>query len=164
MGFPNAEMSFQANMQRKGFSSAHCDGGKNIIKDVGRSIMSQRTTNEIKAASCSSRLKHLQFECFKDEKRKQSSVIHFPVSKHCDKQKSTPKKFQELKVYSSFMEDQEAADIKRSKSNTSEKKNTAKVVTSRNTEGTTEAVHPSRVTHPNHAVRRYALYRGMLSQ
>lgn len=177
MGFPNAEMSFQANRQRKGFSSAHCDSGKNIIEDVRRSVISRRTTDEIKAAICSSRLKHLQFECFKDdekelyfpahtdEKRKQGSVVQLPLSKHSEKQTSTQKKFRELKVYRSFMEEEEAADMKRSKNaNTSEKKNTAKVVTTRNTEGTPEAAHPSRVTYPSHAVRRYALYRGMLSQ
>lgn len=167
-------MNFQANRQRKGLFSAQRDGGKNI-KGVRHSVMSQRTTtDEIKAAICTSRLKHLRFEHLKenekeryfpkhiDEKRKQSSVIQLPLSKHCEK--STPKKFQGVKVYRSFMEEKETEDLERSKNGgTSEKKNPVKV-TSRNTEGTTEAVNTSRVTHPNHAVRRYALYRGMLCQ
>ncbi|KAL9955383.1 hypothetical protein ACROYT_G036694 [Oculina patagonica] len=140
--------------------------------------MSQRTTttttDEIKAAICTSGLKHLRFERFKenekqwyfprhvDEKRKQSSVIQLPVSKHC--KKSTPKKLQGVKVYRSLMEEKETKDVKRSNNGaTSEKKNPVKV-TPRNIEGTTEAVNPSRVTHTNHAVRRYALYRGMLCQ
>ena len=179
MGLPLLEMNGQANRQRKDLFSAQWNSGKNIKGVVRHSVTSQRTSTtalEIRAAICSSRLKHLRFERFQenerewyfprhaDGKRKQSSV-QLPPSK----QKSTPKKFQEIKVYRSFMEENEAKDLKRSKNLVaSGKKYTSQAISSK-TEGKTseagsEAGNSSRVTHPNHAVRRYALYRGMLCQ
>lgn len=170
-------MNFQGNRQRKGLFSAQCDTGKN--KGVRHIVMSQRTittTDAAKTTIGSSRLKHLQFERFKetgkdwcfpthdDAKGKQSSATRLPLSKSSEKY--TLRKFQEVKVYKSFIEEEVTEDLERSKNGAAFEKTTREKVTSHNTKRTTEAcaVNPSRVAPPNHAIRRYALYRGMLCQ
>lgn len=156
-------MNFQGSRRRKGLFSAQCDSGKD--KGVHQSVVTQRTRTKDDATQTtpgSLRLKYLQIA---RERGEQSSATRLPHSKHCEK--STPKKFHEVKVYRSFMGEKETGDsVERSKSceSTSDQK-TPEKVTSRNLpEGTTKASHTSRFTHSNHAVRRYALYRGMLCQ
>ena len=170
-------MNFQGNRQWTGLFSAHRNTGKN--EGVRHIVMSQRrttTTDAAKTTIGSSRLKHLQFERFKEtgknwcfpthdeEKGKQSSATRFRHSKSCDK--STLKKYQEVKVYRSFIEEEATEDLERSKNSTAFEKTLQEKVTLHNAGQTTEAcaVNPSRVKAPNHAVRRYALYRGMLRQ
>ena len=179
MGLLILAMNFQRNRQREGVFSAHCDTGKN--KGVRHYVMPQRTnatTDAAETAMGSSRLKHVQFERFKetgkeracptydDGKRKQSSATRLPLSKSCT-EKSTLRKFQEVKVYRSFIKEEATEDSERLKNDAEFEKTTPGKVASHKTEPKTEActVNQTRgATPPNHAIRRYALYRGMLSQ
>lgn len=171
-------MNFQGNRRREGMFSAQCDTGKN--KGVRHPVMPQRTnttTDAVKKAIGSSRLKHVQFERFKETskewacpthdsgKRKQSSATRLSLSKSCEKS-ATLRKLREVKIYRSFIEEEVTEDSERCKTGAAFEKTTQGKVSSRNVGQTTEActVNPSRATPPNHAIRRYALYRGMLCQ
>ena len=170
-------MNFQGNRRREGLFSAKCDTGKN--KGVRHSVAPQKTnttTDAARTAIGSSCLKHAQFERFKetgkewscptqdDGKRKQSFATRLPLSK--SREKSTPTKFQEVNIYGSFIAEVATDDSERFKYGTAFEKTTQGKVASYNTERATEAcpVKPSRATPPNHAIRRYALYRGMICQ
>jgi len=172
-------MNFQGNRQREGVFSAQCDSRKNKGVRHTVTVTPQRTnatTDAAKTAIGRSRLKPVQFERFKEigkkwscptqdnGKRKQSFATRLPLSKSCEK--STLRKFQEVNVYGSFIEEEATEDSERRKSYAACEKTTQGKVASHNTERTTEAcaVNPSRATPPNHAIRRYALYRGMLCQ
>lgn len=168
-------MNFQGNRQREGVFSAPCDTRNNKCVRHTVTVIPQRTnttTHAAKTAVGSSHLKPVQLERFKEtgkkwacpthdsEKlRKQSSATRRPLSKSCEK--STLRKFQEVNVYESFIE--EGVTERRKNYAACEK---TKNVASNTTERTTEAcaVNPSRATPPNHAIRRYALYRGMACQ
>ena len=168
-------MNFQGNRQRSRLCTAQCDTAKN--KGVCYIGMSQKTTTTAdvaKTAVGSSRLKHLQKERLKEtgkewacgtqvaEKGKKSSgATRLPFHKSCEK--STLRKFQEVKVYRSFIKEEVTEELDR---NDAFEKSTQGKVASHNAKRTTEAcaVNPSRATPSNHAIRRYALYRGMLCQ
>ena len=170
-------MNFQGNRQRSRLCTAQCDTGKNKgVCYIGVSQKTTTTADVAKTAVGSSRLKHRQNERLKetgkewargtqvDEKGKKSSgAIRLPLHKSCEK--STLRKFQEVKVYRSFIKEEAAEELDRSKNDAFEKSTQGKVA-SHNTKRTTEAcaVNPSRATPLNHAIRRYALYRGMLCQ
>ena len=145
--------------------------------------MSQRITPKdvTKTAPSSSCAKHLEFARLKaetgkkcyfplnvDKKRGQNPITALPRSKHCEK--STSRKFQELKVYQSFMGEEETDDKgsnKRSSSKTSQYKSPPVNAVSFNAESTSKAKETSLMTpckHQEIAIRRYALYRGMLKQ
>ena len=170
-------MNFQGNRRRESLFSAKCDTGKN--KGVRHAVTPQKTnttTDVARTAIGSSRLKHAQFERFKetgkewacptqdDGKTKQSLATRLPLSK--SREKSTPTKFQEVNIYGSFIGEVAPEDSGRSKNSTAFERTTQGKVASYNSERATEAcaVKPSRVTPPNHAIRRYALYRGMICQ
>lgn len=166
-------MNFQGNRQREGLFSAQSDTGKN--KGVRHPFMPQKantTTNAVKTAIDSSRFKHAQFDRLEetgkerafptrdDGKRKQSFATRLPLSKSSEK--STQRKFQGVNVYGSFIEEVATEDSERRKNVAASQGKVA----SHSTERTNEACSdkPSHVTPPNHAIRRYALYRGMICQ
>ena len=152
-------------------------------KGVRRSGMSQRITPQdvTKTAPGSSCAKHLQFARLKmetgkkcyfplnvDKKRGQNPITALPREKHCEK--STSRKFQEVKVYQSFIEEKGTEDKgsdKSSSSKTSQYKSLPANAVLFNAETTTKVKETSLMTRCKHhdiAVRRYALYRGMLKQ
>lgn len=164
-------MNFQGNRQREGLFSAQCDAGKN--KGVRHPFMPQKantTTNAVKTAIDSSRFKHAQFDRLEetgkerafptrdDGKRKQSFATRLPLSKSSEK--STQRKFQGVNVYGSFIEEVATEDSERRKNGAASQGKVA----SHSTERTNEACSdkPSHGTPPNHAIRRYALYRRMI--
>ena len=145
--------------------------------------MSQRITPQdvTKTAPSSSCAKHLEFARLKTEtgkkcyfplnvhkKRGQNPIAALPLAKHCEK--STSRKFQEVKVYQSFIEGEGTEDKgsnKSSSSKTSQYKSLPANTVSFNAETKTKAKEASLMTRCKHqdiAVRRYALYRGMLKQ
>lgn len=145
--------------------------------------MSQRITPQdvTKTAPSSSCAKHLEFARLKtetgkkcyfplnvDKKRGQNPIAALPRTKHCEK--STSRKFQEIKVYQSFIEEEGTEDKgsnKSSRGKTSQYKSPPANAVSFNAETTTKAKETSLMTRCKHqdiAVRRYALYRGMLKQ
>ena len=143
--------------------------------------MSQRTTpnDAAKKTPSSSCAKHLEFArlketgkewCFPrnvEKKRVSRPVASLPRVKHCEK--SLSKNFQEAKVYRCFIgkEDTEDRSSKLTFSGTSKQKSLAENTITKTckrrikTEDTTLAT-PRK--HHDVAVRRYALYRGMLNQ
>jgi len=169
-------MNFQGHRQRSRFFIAKSEIGKNK-RHIG---MSQKTTTAADVAKTtvgSSRLKHLQFEHFKQtgkrwacptqgvKKGKESSgATWLPLSKSCEK--STLRIFQEVNVYKSFIKEDTIKDLDRSKNDAEFKTKTQGKVASYNTKPITEAcaVNQSRAKPPNLAIRRYALYRGMQCQ
>lgn len=169
-------MNFQGNRQRSRFFTAKSDIGKSV-RHIG---MSQKTTTTADVAETtvgSSRLKHLQFEHFKetgkqwacptqgDKIGKESSgATRLPLSKSCEK--STLRKLQKVNVYKSFIKEEATKDLDRSKNNAGFETKTQGKDASHNTKPITEAwaVNQSRAKPPNLAIRRYALYRGMLCQ
>ena len=169
-------MNFQGNRRREGLFSAKCETGKN--KGVRHLFMPQKTNTTTHAAKTtigSSRLKHAQFDRLKetgkerasshdDGKGKQSFATRLPLSKSSEK--STLRKFPEVNIYGSFIEEVATEDSERSKNGTAFGNTMQGKVASHNPERTTAACgdKPSRVTPPNHAIRRYALYRGMICQ
>ena len=166
-------MNLQGSRQRKDMFPVQGDSGKaKGVRDHNNFLSKTRVTADGNRTSVSSsRLKCLQFvrhketckeTCFSTHGDKRCSVSRFQHPKHFDK--ATPRKFPDTKVYRSFMEEEETEDVEKSKDSSNLEHTTTENATTRNTNGTAETAHTSRITHQTYAVRRYALFRGMLYQ
>lgn len=147
------------------------------VRHIGMSQKTTTTGDVAKTTVGSSRLKHLKFEHFKEtgkqracptqgdkKEEKSSGATRLPLSTSCEK--STLRKLQEVNVYKSFIKEEATKDLDRSKNDAEFETKTQGKVSSHNTKPITEAcaLNQSRAKPPNLAIRRYALYRGMLCQ
>lgn len=175
-------MNFKGK-QRKAVTfidASRCD--KQNSNGVHHSVMSQtaKPKDAIKRAPSSSCAKHLEFARLKEtgkewyfplnvgKRRVQSPVTSLPRVKHCEK--STSRKFQDAKVYRSFMGEEETEDKGCKLASSVVPQQTivvGKAITS-NTERVAakgeETTLTTRFRQQDVAIRRYALYRGMLKQ